>query len=652
MPLVSVILTTKNEQNYIRNCLDSIRNQNFHQENIEIIVVDNNSTDKTKEIARAFTDKIYNHGPERSAQRNFGIKQASEKYILYLDADMVLSENVIEKCVNKCENENCVALYIPERIVGKRFWAKVRDFERSFYNATAIDCIRFVRRDKFLEIDGFDENLTGPEDWDFDRRIKEIGKVGIITSPIYHNEGKFNFKRYLSKKGYYAQSFDKYIQKWGKDDPIIKKQLGFSYRLFGVFTENRKWKKLLRHPILAMGVYFLRLLVGLFYIKRKQMPQKSVLILTPFFSPNVGGVETHLDNLCEYLRTHDYRVYVVTYQPLTTKAKGLKIEKKENLEIHRIWWPGFNLFHRLEPYPMLEFLYLTPRLFISLLLFLLKNKEKIDVIHAQGFNASFIVKVLSKVFNKKFIASTHAIYELAPQSLMTKVIKWALSSAHKILALSQPSKRELIRIGLTESTIGVYRYWVDQNLFRPFDKAKAKKKLNWEGRFVVLFVGRFIRIKGAYTLLEIAKEVSEDIYFAFIGDGPLREEIRKVSNRIPNVIFIGRVENQNLPIYYNAADILCVPSQYEEGFGRVILEALSCGTPVLASNKGGIPEALGDRVGICIEPTARNIRRAIENLYTVSGRLRLRQLQSYCREYALANFSEKNAELIVGSYHG
>lgn len=91
---VSVIITTKNEEEHIGNCLESIRKQDYLQEKIEIIVVDNNSTDRTKEIARTFTDKIFNYGPERSAQRNFGVRESKGKYILYLDADMVLSEDV------------------------------------------------------------------------------------------------------------------------------------------------------------------------------------------------------------------------------------------------------------------------------------------------------------------------------------------------------------------------------------------------------------------------------------------------------------------------------------------------------------------------------------------------------------------------------
>ncbi len=291
-PVVSVVVTTKNEEKNIENCLKSIKSQTYPRKKVEIIVVDNNSTDKTKEIAKRFTDKVYNSGPERSAQRNFGVEKARGKYILYLDADMVLSEKVVEECVDKClprrkptcpvarrrrwygktflrgENEDCVALYIPERIIGGGFWAKVRDFERSFYNATVIDCVRFVRRDKFLEIGGFDLSLTGPEDWDFDRRIKEIGKVDIIDAPLYHNEGEFNLRRYIGKKSYYTKFFDKYIQRWSRDDPTIKKQFGPWYRFFGVFIENEKWKRLLRHPLLTLGLYFLRFMVGVQYSLR------------------------------------------------------------------------------------------------------------------------------------------------------------------------------------------------------------------------------------------------------------------------------------------------------------------------------------------------------------------------------------------------
>ncbi|MFA5362972.1 MAG: glycosyltransferase [Candidatus Omnitrophota bacterium] len=268
-PLVSVIVTTRNEERNIEACLSSVTAQTISRENIEIIVVDNDSRDSTKEISARFTGAVFNAGPERSAQRNFGARRAQGKYLLFLDADMILSERVVEECVETCRRQGYAALYIPEQIIGRGFWIRVRNFERSFYDGTVIDCVRFMRKDAFLSIGGFDETLTGPEDWDFDRRMKPYGKVGISVEPLFHNEDAFRVGKYYQKKSYYSLSFEKYIDKWGRGDETIKKQFGFYYRFIGVYCEQGKVFRLLRHPVLALGMYFLRFLVGISYLKNK-----------------------------------------------------------------------------------------------------------------------------------------------------------------------------------------------------------------------------------------------------------------------------------------------------------------------------------------------------------------------------------------------
>lgn len=264
-PFVSVVITTKNEARNIENCLQSIRSQTF--KNIELIVVDNFSEDKTAELAEKYNSKVYFKGNERSAQRNYGAKVARGEYLIYLDADMILSPTVIEECVAKCECDNVDALYIPERIVGDGFWIKVRDFERSFYTGTVIDAVRFIRRDLFFQVGGFDETLIGPEDWDFDRKIRKIGRTGVVIVPLYHNEGRFSMKRYLKKKSYYTDGIQKYIKKWGSNDLETAKQVGIRYRLMGVFVEKGKWKELMKHPLFALGMYFLRFRVAISYLR-------------------------------------------------------------------------------------------------------------------------------------------------------------------------------------------------------------------------------------------------------------------------------------------------------------------------------------------------------------------------------------------------
>lgn len=273
--LVTVVVTSKNEEKKIRDCLLSIKKQGYKGK-VEVIVVDNNSTDKTKEIAREFTKMVFNCSGERSKQRNFGIKKGKGKYIVFLDSDMRLKKDVIKKGVERLEKSDLGGLYIPEEVVGGSFWCRVRNFERKFYEGTVIDCVRMIRREVFLKAGGFDEELIGPEDWDLDKRIRKIAKAGVLKKGlIYHDESDFELRKYLLKKRYYAKCFDRYVKRWRKEDEDIKRQLGFWYRFLGVFVEKGKWKRLVRKPFLAGGMFFLRFLVGLVFLFREKEDGKA-----------------------------------------------------------------------------------------------------------------------------------------------------------------------------------------------------------------------------------------------------------------------------------------------------------------------------------------------------------------------------------------
>lgn len=299
-PLVSVVVTTRNEEKNIENCLKSIRVQTWSA--IEAIVVDNHSTDATLEISSRLADKVATKGPERSAQRNHGmIDLASGEYAMYIDADMILSPRLVECCVEHIQRTGAAALHVSETVLGTRYFSHVRRFERGFYDGTPIDGARFFHRPTFARIGGFDEALFvkgSGEDWDIDKKIKQVGKIaalpaaaakpfqgnwefahfvaerGVPFKPgytgIYHYEAEFELIPYLRKKSYYTQGFDGYIEKWGREDPDIRCQFGFVYRYWAVFIEKDKWLRLLRRPDLAFGMYFLRFLVGVIYILRKK----------------------------------------------------------------------------------------------------------------------------------------------------------------------------------------------------------------------------------------------------------------------------------------------------------------------------------------------------------------------------------------------
>ena len=167
--------------------------------------------------------------------------------------------------------------------------------------------------------------------------------------------------------------------------------------------------------------------------------KKGVLILTPFFSPNIGGVETHLDDLTSVLDEKKYRVYVQTYSPLTT---GRTLWKKyellgNSIQIYRHKWIGRNLFHKLESYPILDFLYLTPYLFVRSLFFMITNSHKIDIIHAQGLNAGAIGVVLKAIFKKRLIVSLHAVYkQIGKSKLTSRATRLIFNNAEIVFELS------------------------------------------------------------------------------------------------------------------------------------------------------------------------------------------------------------------------
>lgn len=250
--LVSVIITSKNEEDVIDDLLKSVIKQSY--KNIEVILVDNHSTDNTLKIAKRFKKvKIYQYGPERSAQRNYGAKKSHGHYLLFLDVDMKLSPKVIEKCLEVASsNKNIGGVTIPEQSVAFSFWEKVKAFERSFYNEkgdSITDAARFFKKNVFEKAGGYDETITGPEDWDLPETIRELGyKITRVNEKIYHKERVVSLFVLFKKKFYYGLHAHKYLAK--HNIPIVSpKTVYFLRPLF-----YRSWRRLLLHPLLALGM--------------------------------------------------------------------------------------------------------------------------------------------------------------------------------------------------------------------------------------------------------------------------------------------------------------------------------------------------------------------------------------------------------------
>lgn len=240
--LVTIIITTKNEALHLGALLESIKTQTY--QTIETIIVDNHSTDKTVSIAKKYTRYVYNQGPERSAQRNFGLAKAKGKAVIFLDADMILGKTVISDCAKALEYKNIQAIVIPEKSFGIGFWARCKTLERQCYlNIDWIESARCFRTDVVKKLGGYDQSLSGPEDFDLPQRLKHIygaQAIARIKSFILHNEGNLQLTELLKRKFYYGKSIGAYRQKVEHTHFVAKQSNPFArYKLFFQKTNLR-----------------------------------------------------------------------------------------------------------------------------------------------------------------------------------------------------------------------------------------------------------------------------------------------------------------------------------------------------------------------------------------------------------------------------
>ena len=194
-------------------------------------------------------------------------------------------------------------------------------------------------------------------------------------------------------------------------------------------------------------------------------------------------------------------------------------------------------------------------------------------------------------------------------------------TCQRILAPTDREKENLLKYCRTPAE--------NLDLFRLTDKAVARQRLGFdEDESIVLYVGRFDPIKGIDRLLEAMaylKRLKRTRVVIIGGDGPGTPEyqnLQQLSAKFgiqKSVHFVGRVEQDQLPPYYNAADALVVPSYYES-FGLVGLESLACGTPVVATRVGAMEDIIEDgKTGhVVADLTPRGLADSIEKIITNS----------------------------------
>lgn len=227
-----------------------------------------------------------------------------------------------------------------------------------------------------------------------------------------------------------------------------------------------------------------------------------------------------------------------------------------------------------------------------------------------------------------------------------------LENADKCIFVSDALRKKAIELGYSNKNSIVIPNGFDPDIFYYESKELKKKDLNFESSKLVGFVGNLIDVKNVLLLPDIFENIKKeykDVEFVVIGDGNLKSELKKkFEERSVRVRFTGRIEQKEVADYMKAMDFMVLPSK-NEGWPCVVLEAQACGTYVVGSNRGGIPEAIGG-VGETFELDENfvdNISKEI--IYKINQGFEIRKLLGRSKKFTWNNLVKKEINLLKKS---
>jgi glycosyltransferase involved in cell wall biosynthesis len=196
------------------------------------------------------------------------------------------------------------------------------------------------------------------------------------------------------------------------------------------------------------------------------------------------------------------------------------------------------------------------------------------------------------------------------------MIRWAADHAAGLITVCEALRQRLVDLGVARERIRVLRNGVDLALFRPVSRAAVRQRLGLVGP-TLLSVGSLIERKRHHLVIEALAHLP-GVSLLIAGEGPLRRRLESVASEsgvINRVRFLGAVPHRGLPELYGAADALVLASS-REGWANVLLEAMACGTPVVASRVWGTPEVVREREAglLCDCLDAKDLASAIGQL--------------------------------------
>jgi len=372
----------------------------------------------------------------------------------------------------------------------------------------------------------------------------------------------------------------------------------------------------------------------------------NILLISHFFPPHKGGVETASYNTAKKLTEMNHKVVV-----LTSKCEGAtqKFQRSEGFLIYR-----FRSFYpsEIKILPQVSSLGFMPMAIIKLPKII--RKHRIQLIHVEGrlFPISVISALLNRIiFKKPFVVSVQGRLEVGLtgeiENIFDKIItRHVYKKVKKIICVSESLRERLINFKISKDLLTVIPNGVDISVFNRIESSKMLDQYlnNKENYKKIVFVGRLDTQKGVEYLIKAIPQVIQKfdkVHFFILGNGNLEAELKRLTKSLKiqsYTTFIDMIPLEKMPEFYSSADIFCLPSLHE-GFPLSIAEALSIGLIIVASATEGIPEAIIENEnGFLVEP--KNVNQLTEKLLKA---LKLNQEE-------IERMSKNNIELAKNTY--
>ena len=290
------------------------------------------------------------------------------------------------------------------------------------------------------------------------------------------------------------------------------------------------------------------------------------------------------------------------------------VEQRFGITVHH---PRYFLLPKMTMTAAPLSIYLSCR---PLLQRLIDQGHDFDLIDAHYFYPDGVAAVmLGRQFGKPVtITARGTDLNLNPQhALPRRMIVWAGQHAAGLITVCQALKDSLSGLGIAADRVGVLRNGFDLATFRPLPRNPLRERLRLTGP-TLLSVGALIERKGHHLVIDALRSLS-GMRLLIAGEGEQRASLEALARRLgvaERVEFLGQVAHDRLPEFYSAADALVLASS-REGWANVLLEAMACGTPVVASNVWGTPEVVTtpEAGRLMRERTAAGLVEAVKDLF-------------------------------------